>query len=141
MALGARRIAGLAIAIAAVLALGSACSSEDVTGEPEDIGTLIHVVPEGSRCIHDEDADTVRFDVRLSNTGGDERTVSVTPVRRFSDGQEVGTSVEGFEVTVPGDGVADHGITVDNVSDDLVDCFVRVDEGDPIEVELQRDDG
>ena len=129
----------VAAALACVGALLTGCSSEDITGEPEDIETLIHVVPEGSRCVHDRDADTARFDVRLRNTGEDERIVTVTPVRRFAD-RDVDTSLDGFEVTVPGDGEASGGTLVDGVSDDLKDCLVRLDGGPPIQVDLQDAD-
>ena len=112
---------------------------EDVTGEPEDIETLVQVVPEGSRCIHDRESDDARFEVNLRNTG-DERTVTVTPVRRFSGGDEVGASIEGFEVTVPGNGEEAGAILVDDVADDLTACLVRLDGGEPIEVDMQEGD-
>jgi hypothetical protein len=121
-------------------ALAAGCSSEDVTGEPEDIETLVQVVPEGSRCVHDREADDARFEVNLRNTGEDERTVTVTPVRRFSDGDQVGSSIEGFKVTVPGNGEARGGILVDDVSDGLTACLIRLDGGDAIEVDLQEGD-
>ncbi len=124
------------LAAACVGALLTACSSEDITGEPEDIERLVHVVPEGSGCVHDPDADSARFDIRLSNTGDDERIVTVTPVRRFAD-RDVGTSIDGFEVTVPGGGEADGGILVDGVADDLTDCLVSLDGGRPIAVDLR----
>jgi hypothetical protein len=129
----------VAAALACVGALLTGCSSEDITGEPEDIEALIRVVPEGSRCVHDRDADTARFDVRLRNTGEDERIVTVTPVRRFAD-RDVGTSLDGFEVTVPGDGEDGGGTLLDGVSDDLMDCLVRLDGGPPIQVDLQDAD-
>ncbi len=134
-----RPIPGLVTLMAATVSVGAlltACSPEDVTGEPEDIGALIHVIPEGSRCVYDRDAGTARFDVRLSNTGEDERVVTVTPVRRFDD-RDVGTSLDGFKVTVPGDGEADGGVLVDGVSDDLTDCLVTLDGGSPVRVDLQ----
>lgn len=37
------RRAGLALAALAVVSFAVGCSSEDVTGEPEDIGTLVHI--------------------------------------------------------------------------------------------------
>lgn len=124
----------------AIAALAAGCSSDDVTGEPEDIGTLVEVVPEGSRCIHDPETGEARFEVRLRNTGGEERTVAVTPVRRFGDGDEVGTSLEAFEVTVPGDGEEDGDIVLDDLPDDLEACFVRLDDGDEIELDLEEGD-
>ena len=95
----------------------------------------MQVVPEGSRCIHDRESDDARFEVSLRNTGEDERTVTVTPVRRFSGGDEVGSSIEGFEVTVPGNGEEAGAILVNDVADDLTACLVRLDGGEPIEVE------
>jgi len=135
-----RRSAPAALLAAAALtgAIVAGCSSEDVTGEPEDIGTLVEVVPEGSRCVHDRDDDAAHFEVRLRNTGEDERTVTVTPVRRFADGDEVSTPLDEFKMAVPGHGEDDDDVIVDNVSDDLVACFVRLDGGDPIEVELAK---
>ena len=129
------------IAVTACTAsLSAGCGSEDVTGEPEDIETLVQVVPEGSRCIHDRESDDARFEVNLRNTGEDERTVTVTPVRRFSGGDEVGSSIEGFEVTVPGNGEEAGAILVDDVADDLTACLVRLDGGEPIEVDMQEGD-
>jgi hypothetical protein len=130
------RATTLIAVIACGFAAGAGCSSDDVTGEPEEIETLIEVVPEDSRCVHDRDGDEARFEVRLRNTGEDERTVTVTPVRRFADGDDVGSSLDGFKVTVPGNGEAEGDITVE-VSDDLSACLVRIDSGEATEVELQ----
>jgi len=66
--------------------------------------------------------------------------VSVTPVRRFSDGGAVGTSIVGFEVTVHGMGEESRDMTMDNVSDDLIGCAVRIDGEDAIEISLQDSD-
>lgn len=130
------RLAAAIAAIACGCALVAGCSSDDVTGEPEDIGTLIEVVPEGSRCVHDRGGDEARFEVRLRNTGEDERMVTVTPVRRFADEDDIGSTLDGFPVTVPGGGEGEGDITV-NVPDDLTACLVRIDSGEAIEVDLQ----
>jgi hypothetical protein len=138
-----RRAPAIAVLLAVTACTGSlsaGCGSEDVTGEPEDIETLVQVVREGSRCIHDPESGDARFEVILRNTGEDERTVAVTPVRRFSGGEEVGSSIEGFEVTVPGNGEAGGVGVVDDVADDLTACLVRLDGGDAIEVDLQEGD-
>lgn len=130
------RVTALIAATACACAALVGCSSDDVTGEPEDIETLIEVVPEGSRCVYDRDDGTARFEVRLRNTGEDERTVTVTPVRRFDDDDDVGSSLDGFKVTVPGNDEGEGDITVD-VSDDLSACLVRIDSGEATEIELQ----
>lgn len=98
----ARAVALLASVVCACGPLAG-CSSAGVTGEPEEIETLVEVVPGGSRCVHDSEGDSARFEVRLRNTGEEERTVTVTPVRRFADGDDVGSSLDGFRVTVPGE--------------------------------------
>lgn len=131
----ARRTWAGAVLVAGAIAIAGGCSAEDVTGQPEDISTLVHV-DAASRCTHDSGSDTAQFHVVLKNTGGDDRTVSVTPVRRFSDGRDVGTSVEGFRMTVPGMDSAEHDLTVDAVSDDLTGCAVRLDGGDAAEIEV-----
>ena len=130
------RVTALIAAIACACAVLAGCSSDDVTGEPEEIETLVEVVPEDSRCVHDRDGDEARFEVRLRNTGEDERTVTVTPVRRFADGDDVGSSLDGFKVTVPGNDEGEGDITVE-VSDDLAACLVRIDSGEATEVDLQ----
>ena len=130
------RVTTLIAAIACACAALAGCSSDDVTGEPEEIETLVEVVPEDSRCVHDRDEGAARFEVRLRNTGEDERTVTVTPVRRFADGDDVGSSLDGFKVTVPGNGEGEGDITVE-VSDDLSACLVRIDSGEATEVALQ----
>jgi len=130
----------LALAALAVVSLGlvaSGCDSEDVTGAPKGIGDLVHVIPAQSRCVHDAGADTAHFYVGLRNTGGDGRTVHVTPVRRFSDGPDVGTSIDEFPVTVAGKTDAKGDLEVTGVSDDLAGCLVRIDGGDPIEIAVQ----
>ena len=133
--------AALAVIAAAGLLGLAACDSEDVTGEPEDIGKLIHVIPSGSRCVHDAGADSVHFYVALRNTGGDERTVQITPVRRFSDGEDVGSSIDGFSMKVPGKDDAEGDLEVDGVSDDLTGCLVQIDSGDPVQIAIQQQAG
>jgi len=61
---------------ALALSLLAGCSSEDVTGEPEDIGELVHVVAAGSDCVHDAGADRVTFRVHLADG---ELTVDAAP--------------------------------------------------------------
>lgn len=134
----AARAVALLASVACACGPLAGCSSDDVTGEPEEIETLVEVVPGGSRCVHDSEGDSARFEVRLRNTGEEERTVTVTPVRRFADGDDVGSSLDGFRVTVPGDGEGEGDITVD-VSDALEACLVRLDSGEATEVDLQRD--
>ena len=80
----------------------------------------------------------MRFEVNLRNTGEDGRSRSprcvASPVAmRWS-------SIEGFEVTVPGNGEEAGAILVDDVADDLTACLVRLDGGEPIEVDMQAGD-
>jgi hypothetical protein len=119
----------LALACGAV-----ACSAEDVTGAPEHIGTLVHVVAAGSSCSRSSPDGDVTVHVRLSNADDDQHTVSITPRLRAADGDETGTSLEGFEVTVPGHGTAEGEGVVDHAPGDLARCFVEIDGGDEIPV-------
>jgi hypothetical protein len=128
-----RRAAGLAILAALVVVALGGCSSEDVTGEPQDIGALVHVAP-GSECAQESAGDEVTFRVRLDNTGEDERTVMVIPRLRGRDGSERGDPLEGFEVTVDGNGAAEGEGVIDNPPDDLESCFVQIDGGDDIPI-------
>lgn len=132
----ARRSARVAVLVAllAVAAVMAGCSSEDVTGEPEDIGALVHVAS-GSECSQESAGGEVTFHVRLENTGGDERTVTVIPRLRGRDGTESGDPLEGFEVTVGGNATADGEGVIDNPPDDLESCFVQIDGGDDIPVD------
>jgi hypothetical protein len=122
----------LVVALLGVVLVG--CSSEDVTGEPEDIGTLVHVAS-GSECTQEAGGGEVTFRVRLENTGGDERTVTVIPRLRGGDGTESGDPLEGFEVTVGGGATAEGQGVIDNPPDDLESCFVQIDGGDDIPIE------
>ena len=95
----------LTAALAAALALvclAAGCSSEDVTGEPEEIQALVEVVGRESECVHDPGAEEVAVRVRLRNTGEDDRTVRVTPVLGEGGGDETEFSLDSTEVTVPG---------------------------------------
>ena len=133
-----RRLLALSALVVVPLGLlASGCDSEDVTGAPKDIGDLVHVIPAKSHCDHDPGNDTVHFYVGLRNTGGDDRTVHITPVRRFSDGPDVGTSIDEFPVTVAGNTDAEGDLEVTGVSDNLAGCSVRIDSGDPIKIALQ----
>ena len=127
------RACALAI-LAAGVCLAGACSSEDVTGEPEDIGTLVHVDAGGSSCVLDPGAGEVAFHVLLRNTGEDERTVTVTPRLRDASGDERGDSLDSFKVTVPGDGQADGDGLLERAPDDLAACFVQIDSGEDIRI-------
>jgi hypothetical protein len=111
-----------------------ACSAEDVTGAPEDIGSLVHVVSSGSSCSRATPDGDLTVHLRLSNSDDDQHTVSITPRLRAADGDETGTSLEGFEVTVPGHGTAEGEGVVDHAPGDLARCFVRIDGGDDIAV-------
>ncbi len=135
-----RRAAGVAI-LAALLAVAlGGCSSEDVTGEPQDIGTLVHVAS-GSECARESPGDEVTFHVRLENTGEDERTVMVIPRLRGRDGGESGDPLEGFEVTVGGNATAEGEGVIDNPPDDLESCFVQIDAGEDIPIAARLADG
>ena len=130
-----RRMRAWALAaLAGVACLTVACSSEDVTGEPEDIGDLVHVMADGSSCSPDAGADEVAFHVRLRNTGEDERTVAVTPRLRDASGDERGDTLDAFEVTVPGYGEAEGDGLLEGAPDDLAGCFVQIDSGDDIRI-------
>jgi archaellum component FlaG (FlaF/FlaG flagellin family) len=117
-----------------VLAALAGCSSEDVTGEPEDIGTLVQVLGDGSECVDDPEAGEVTFRFHLANSGGDERTVTVTPVMVAVGGERVGSALESLKITVPGNGEADGELTVDAAPDDLEGCSVRIDSEEPVPV-------
>ena len=121
-------------ALAAVACITGACSSEDVTGEPEHIEDLIHVDAGGSSCTLDAGSDEVAFHVRVRNTGGDERTVSITPRLRDASGDERGDSLDAFKVTVPGHGEADGDGLLERAPDDLAACLVQIDSGDDIRI-------
>jgi hypothetical protein len=126
--------AGPAAGLAA-LALLAGCSSSDITGEPEDIGTLVQVVASGSHCIADG-GDAI-LHVTLENTGEDERTVNVSPVLRDDDGTTTASPLEAVEVTVSGGDEASADATVDAPPDDLAGCAVSLDGGDPVEIALR----
>ena len=119
---------------ALALSLLAGCSSEDVTGEPEDIGELVHVVGAGSDCVHDPGAGRVTFRVRLANTGSGDRTVTVTPLMIAVGGRRIGSALDSLTVTVPGGGEADGELTVDAAPDDLESCAVRIDSEDDVPV-------
>ena len=116
------------------LSLVAGCSSEDVTGEPEDIGELVHVVGAGSDCVHDPGAGRVTLRVRLANTGSGDRTVTVTPLMVAVGGRRIGSALDSLTVTVPGGGEADGELTVDAAPDDLESCAVRIDSEDDVPV-------
>ena len=131
--------------VAAVCALAvplAACQSEDVTGEPEDIRTLVHLVSDQSGCDRSADGD-LTFRVRLSNTGEDERTVTITPVTTDSTGDEQESSLDSFKVTVPGHDEAAGELLLDSApgADDLASCAIKIDGHDPEPVERRTDDG
>jgi hypothetical protein len=132
------RTLAAALVAAAVLGAAAGCSSEDVTGEPEDIRTLVEVVGDASECVHDPDADEVGLRLLLRNSGEDDRTVRVTPVLAEADGDETERSLESAGVAVPGDGQAEARLVLDAAPDDLSGCAVRVDGGDPVPVALRQ---
>ena len=113
---------------------GGRVSSEDVTGEPENIEELIHVDAGGSSCTLDTGSDEVAFHIRLRNTGEDERTVTITPRLRDAAGDERGDSLDGFKITVPGDGEAEGDGLLERAPEDLAACFVQIDSGDDIRI-------
>lgn len=125
-------------ALGAVLCAGvvvlAGCSAGNITGEPEDIGTLIHVDTERSNCTLGSGGDSITFHVTLKNTGGDDRTVSVTPRLRSDSGEEVGSTLDGFELTVAGDSEAERDAIMERVPDHVTSCFVQIDSGDDIQV-------
>ena len=130
----------LTAALAAALALvclAAGCSSEDVTGEPEEIQALVEVVGRESECVHDPGAEEVAVRVRLRNTGEDDRTVRVTPVLGEGGGDETEFSLDSTEVTVPGRGEEEGRLVLDPVPDDLAGCSVRIDGGDPVPITLR----
>ena len=128
--LGAGPAAGLA-----ALALLAGCSSSDVTGEPEEIRTLVKVVASGSHCIaHGGD---VILHVTLENTGDDERTVNLSPVLQDDDGTTTASPLESVDVTVSGGDEASADATVDTPPDHLAGCAVSLDGGDPVEITLR----
>jgi hypothetical protein len=119
----------------AALALLAGCSSNDVTGEPEDIGTLVRVVASRSHCMADG-GDAI-LHVTLENTGDDERTVNVSPVLRDDDGTATASPLESVDVTVSGGDEASAEATVDTPPDHLDGCAVSLDGGDPVEIALR----
>lgn len=138
--MGRHRLPTLTAALAAAAVLGAVagCSSEDVTGEPEDIRALVEVVGASSECVHDPDADEVGLRLLLRNSGEDDRTVRVTPVLSEADGDATERSLDSAGVAVPGDGEEEARLVLDAAPDDLSGCAVRVDGGDPMPVALRR---
>jgi hypothetical protein len=128
-----RLVAACAL-LAASVGATAACSAEDVTGAPEDIGSIVRVDSAASRCSQDSDGGDVTFTVRLRNTGGDDHTVTITPRLRASDGEEIGDVLDGFKVTVAGHGETDGQGIVDHPPAHVESCFVQVDGGDDIPV-------
>jgi hypothetical protein len=126
------------LAAAAVLGAVAGCSSEDVTGEPEDIRTLVEVVRESSECAHDPDTDEVALRVLVRNDGEDDRTVRLTPMLSEADGDETERSLDSAGVAVPGDGREEARLVLDSAPDDLSGCAVRLDGGEPVPVTLRR---
>ncbi len=124
-------------AAVAIVCLAAGCSSEDVTGEPERIQTLVEVVGAESDCVRDPEADEVTVRVLLRNTGEDDRTVRVTPVLGEGDGDETESSLQSTEVTVPGHGEEEGRLLVDSAPDDIAECSVRIDGGDPVPITLR----
>lgn len=117
----------------------SGCSSEDVTGEPEEIQDLVEVVAAESECIHDEGADQVSARVTIRNDGADERTVRLTPVLRSESGDASEATLSGADVAVAGGEEAETTMIVDGAPDDLAECAVAIDGGDPVELTIARE--
>lgn len=135
-----RRRAGAGLAaLACAAGLASGCA-DAVTGGSDDAADEVRVVAEGSRCVHDRDMDDARFEVTLRNTGDEERTVRVTPLRR-SEGREVGDALQSFVVSVPAGGEEDADYLVERAPDDLAACLVMIDDGDPVEIALEAPGG
>ena len=111
------------------------CSPSDITGEPEDIETLVQVVASGSHCIADG-GDAI-LHVTLENTGEDERTVNVNPALRDDDGTTTESPLEAVEVTVSGATRRPPTRRLTPLADHLAGCAVSLDGGDPVEIALR----
>lgn len=136
----ARPVAVLLAALS-VIALSS-CTAEDVTGEPQDIRTLIHLDAGASGCDRSADGD-LTFRVVLANSGEDERRVTITPVMTDREGDARESSLESFPVTVPGhdDGSGELQMDAAPGAADLTACAVRIDGHDPEPVPMRDEDG
>jgi hypothetical protein len=128
------RLAVACLLLVASVGATAACSAEDVTGAPEDIGSIVRVDSGASRCSQESDDGDVTFTVHLRNAGGDDHTVTITPRLRASDGVEIGSPLDGFKVTVAGHSETDGQGIVDHPPAHVESCFVQVDGGDDIPV-------
>ncbi len=133
-----RRRAWVPAAACALAVLATACSSEDVTGEPEEIEELVRVVAEGSECVEDSEAGDLIARVRLENRGEDERTVRVIVETADAGGTTTRFPLDSVEVTVPGGGGADGEAFIVPAPDDVAGCGVRIDGGEVVPIPLRR---
>jgi hypothetical protein len=134
-----RRLLRLALLSAVALAISACGGSTDSGGRAADEKSReqgrgladISVVRGGrSFCGQDLGLGNMDIQVTLRNRGPEAVSVSVTPVRYYSDGSKNDSVMDTFTLDVPANGTETGWISVD-VDDDhvLVECAVQLDGG------------
>jgi len=103
-------------------------SSGDATEGPEGISVVRG--KQRSFCLHDLIVGKIDVYVTLRNKSGEARSVSITPVRYYSDGTDNRSALDTFTLDVPARGQKGGFVVLDVDADHLLtDCAVQLDGG------------
>jgi hypothetical protein len=108
----------------------SASSSASSSGsEASGGGADIRVVPAGSSCLEDPYNAKIIFTVHLRNSGSEDGTAEVTPVRRYSDSSRNDSIMDMLSVDVPayGDRTVWHSYDYNAEAHSLLECWAQID--------------
>ena len=137
----------VALVLASLGIVGALLFTHDQSAAPPTAEAAVQVVPGTSYCTASgiDDLYTgdghVQFFLTLTNGGGEPRTVSITPVRHYDDGELNLSGLDTVEVEVAAHQTWSGRIpayTYEAHAHEVIGCGVIVDGGDEITIEALR---